>query len=84
MLGFCYFHKHIQKPSSPFCDVVDFYFDNALKVIPTISDPQLFDFVFVDGEKRSYWDFWKAIQSRLAPNAVVVFDDVIAFPENRL
>ena len=60
---------------------VNFYFDNALKIIPKISDPQLFDFVFVDGEKRHYWDFWKVIKNRLAKNAVVVFDDVIAFPE---
>ena len=62
-------------------DVVNFYFDNALKVIPGISDPKLFDFVFVDGEKRHYWDFWEVIQNRLAKNAVVVFDDMIAFPE---
>lgn len=59
-------------------DVVDFYFGNALTVIPTLD--QWFDFVFVDGEKRSYWDFWEAIQGHLAPHAVVVFDDVLSFP----
>ncbi len=62
-------------------DIVDFYFGGALEVIPTITSPNLFDFVFVDGEKRSYWDFWNAIKDRLAQNAVVLFDDVLSFPE---
>lgn len=62
-------------------DTVDFHFGNALEIIPTITNPDLFDFVFVDGEKRSYWDFWNAIRGRLSQNAVVVFDDVLLFPE---
>lgn len=60
-------------------EFVDFYFGGALEVIPTIKKPQKFDFVFVDGEKRSYWDFWEAIQDRLSDGAVVVFDDVLSF-----
>lgn len=62
-------------------DTVDFHFGNALEVIPNITNPDLFDFVFVDGEKRSYWDFWNTIKDRLSQNAVVVFDDVLSFPE---
>jgi predicted O-methyltransferase YrrM len=62
-------------------DAVDFYFGNALEVIPTIKKPDIFNLVFVDGEKKSYWDFWEAIQGRLSSNAVVVFDDVLSFPE---
>ncbi len=61
-------------------DRVDFYFGNALEVIPTINPSDSFDFVFVDGEKRSYWDFWEAILPRLSEGALVVFDDVISFP----
>lgn len=61
-------------------DFVDFSFGNALDVIPTIHSPDYFDFVFVDGEKRSYWDFWEAIFPRLSKHAVVVFDDIISFP----
>jgi len=59
-------------------DVVDFYFGNALEVIPKLN--QKFDFVFVDGEKKSYWDFWEVIQDHLTPDAVVVFDDILSFP----
>ncbi|MCK5613771.1 class I SAM-dependent methyltransferase, partial [Candidatus Pacearchaeota archaeon] len=55
-------------------------FGNALEVIPTINPSDSFDFVFVDGEKRSYWDFWEAILPRLSEGALVVFDDVISFP----
>lgn len=62
-------------------DSVDFYFGNALEVITDIKKPQKFDFIFVDGEKRSYWDFWKAIKDRLADKSVIVFDDVLSFPE---
>lgn len=62
-------------------DTVDFYFGNALEVVESIASPHLFDFVFVDGEKRSYWDFWNAVKDRLNQNAVVVFDDVLSFPE---
>lgn len=60
-------------------DVVDFYFGDALEIIPTIN--QKFDFVFVDGEKKSYWDFWEMIQDKLEPNAIVIFDDVLSFPQ---
>ena len=61
-------------------DYVNFYFGNALEVILDIEEPKQFDFVFVDGEKKSYWDFWETIQDRLAPNAVIIFDDVLSFP----
>jgi len=61
-------------------EVVDFHFGNALELVPTISNPKKFDFVFVDGEKRSYWDFWNVIQNRLSDNAIIIFDDALSFP----
>lgn len=64
-----------------FSDIVDFHFGNALSVIPDFPNGTLFDFVFVDGEKRSYFDFWKVIQPFLEPCAVIIFDDVLAFPD---
>jgi len=62
-------------------EFVNFYFGNALDIIPKINEPKLFDFVFVDGEKRSYWNFWEVIESHLAENAIIVFDDILSFPE---
>jgi predicted O-methyltransferase YrrM len=63
-----------------FSDIVDFHFGDALEIIPTIKNPEKFDLVFVDGEKRSYSDFWNTIKNRLNNRAVIIFDDVIAFP----
>lgn len=64
-----------------FDEVVDFVFDDAIKALSKFPEDLKFDFVFVDGEKKKYLDFWNAIQSRLSTEAVVVFDDVIKFPE---
>ncbi|QQR83351.1 class I SAM-dependent methyltransferase [Candidatus Peregrinibacteria bacterium] len=64
-----------------FSKTVTLHFGNALEVVPTIAEPSHFDFVFVDGEKRSYSDFWTLIRPRLTPDALVIFDDVLAFPE---
>ena len=61
-------------------DVVEHRFGDAVEVIPVIESPKLFDFVFVDGQKRQYWDFWLAIKGRLSKKAIVVFDDVLSFP----
>jgi predicted O-methyltransferase YrrM len=60
---------------------VQFYFGDAIEVIKNMDSKRMFDFVFVDGEKKSYLDFWNVIQPRLTTNAVVIFDNMIAFPE---
>lgn len=60
---------------------VDFHFGDAFKVLPKIKKPAVFDFIFIDGEKRRYWDFWELVSDRLSESALVVFDDVISFPE---
>lgn len=62
-------------------DCTEFYFGDAVEVLSAMPQPQRFDFVFVDGEKASYLDFWKAIEPRMPGGAVTVFDDMIAFPE---
>ena len=64
-----------------FSEIVDLHFGDALEIIQTIKNPEKFDFIFVDGEKRSYPDFWNAIKNRLNKRAVIVFDDVIAFSD---
>ncbi|MBN2306446.1 class I SAM-dependent methyltransferase [Candidatus Peregrinibacteria bacterium] len=61
--------------------VVTFHFGDAVKIISQFDADLKFDFVFVDGEKASYLNFWQAIEGRLAAGAVIVFDDMMAFPE---
>jgi len=64
-----------------FTDIVDVIFDDAINAISKFPPDLMFDFVFVDGEKKSYLDFWNVIRPRLTVHAVVVFDNMIAFPE---
>jgi predicted O-methyltransferase YrrM len=71
----------INIPKAGFGDVVEFYFGDAISVINGFSPELMFDFIFVDGEKRSYLDFWKTVESRLKKGGITVFDDMIAFPE---
>ena len=61
--------------------VVEFHFGDAREVITKMDEALKFDFVFVDGQKASYRAFWDLIQSRLNPGAVIIFDDMLAFPE---
>lgn len=62
-------------------DVVIPHFGKALQVIADFPANIKFDFVFVDGEKASYLDFWKALEPRLADQPLVIFDDMIAFSQ---
>ena len=64
-----------------FSNIVSPYFGKALEVISDFPGDLKFDFIFVDGQKAQYLEFWHAIQSRLADKAMVIFDDMTAFPE---
>ena len=48
---------------------------DALKTLPELEGE--FDFVFIDAVKKDYFKYFKAIESRLEPGAVVVGDNVI-------
>jgi predicted O-methyltransferase YrrM len=41
----------------------------------------LFDFVYIDGQKSKYLDFLFLILAHCSPDATILFDDVLAFPE---
>lgn len=62
-------------------DFVDFKLGDVKEVLPAMSDPMKFDFVFIDGRKASYIDFWNLLKDRLNPGAVLVWDDMLAFRE---
>ena len=61
-------------------NVVNFHFGKAEKIITDFPSDLKFDFVFVDGEKASYLDFWGVIKPMLSEKATVIFDDMIKFP----
>lgn len=60
-------------------NTVELQFGNAKEVVPTIEST--FDLVFVDGQKAEYSDYYKLLQDKLSPNAVIAFDNVKKFPE---
>lgn len=47
----------------------------ALKVIPKLAGP--FDFVFIDALKEDYLAYFRAVEPKLKPRAVIVADNVI-------
>jgi predicted O-methyltransferase YrrM len=56
-------------------DVVTVVEGAALTVIPTLQDR--FDFVFIDALKEEYLAYFRAVEPKLAPRAIVVADNVI-------
>lgn len=64
-----------------FNDVIIPHFGKALEVIAEFPEGLKFDFVFVDGQKAQYLEFWEAIQSWLSEDPVLIFDDMLAFPK---
>ncbi len=62
-------------------DYVNFNLGDVLDLIPELPETEKFDFIFVDGQKKLYLDFWNLIQNRMNENAVIVFDDVLMFPK---
>jgi predicted O-methyltransferase YrrM len=55
--------------------VVEVIEGDALRVLPELSGE--IDFVFIDAHKPDYLRYFKALESRLVPGAVVVADNVI-------
>ena len=50
---------------------------DALKVLPALKGT--YDFVFIDAVKSDYFKYFKAIEPKLKPGAVIVADNVIRF-----
>lgn len=52
---------------------------DALEILPKLSGP--FDLVFLDAAKEQYLAYFKAVEKKLSPQAVVVADNVKIFAE---
>lgn len=56
-------------------DTVTVLEGDALKVLPTMTGE--YDFMFIDALKQDYLEYFKAVEARLTPGAVIVADNVI-------
>ena len=60
-----------------FADRVEIVVGPGKAVIPTLKGP--FDLMFIDAAKKEYLDYLRAAEPKLAPNAIVVADNVGMF-----
>ncbi|MFQ3579693.1 MAG: O-methyltransferase [Bacteroidales bacterium] len=60
---------------SGYAHKINVHFGDALNIIPTLKDS--YDFVFIDGDKRKYIDFYQAVFPKLPPHAIIVADNVL-------
>ena len=49
----------------------------ALEVIPTIKEPSLFDFIFIDADKENYKNYVELGLRRLSPTGAIAVDNVL-------
>jgi caffeoyl-CoA O-methyltransferase len=48
---------------------------NALEIIPTLNE--MFDLVFIDGDKREYIDYYQLIIDKVKPGGYIIADNVL-------
>jgi predicted O-methyltransferase YrrM len=61
--------------ASPYADLIEIKVGPALESIAALSGP--FDMVFIDADKVSYLAYYEALLPKLAPNGVIVVDNVL-------
>ena len=60
---------------SPYGDKVCFHIGNALDEVPRLGE--VFDFVFMDGDKRQYMEYYEMILQRTSPGALILADNTL-------
>jgi predicted O-methyltransferase YrrM len=57
-------------------DRITLMLGDALEVLPTLSGKQTFDFVFLDGNKERYVDYFDLVDPMVPPGGLVVVDNM--------
>lgn len=60
---------------SPYGDKVCFHIGNALEEVPRLGE--VFDFVFMDGDKRQYMEYYEMILQHTSPGALILADNTL-------
>ena len=61
--------------NSPYGDKVRFHIGNALEEVPHLDE--VFDFVFMDGDKRQYMEYYEMILQHTSPGALILADNTL-------
>ena len=61
--------------ASPYADRIQIRVGPAIETIATLDGP--FDLVFIDADKPGYLDYYEAVLPKLAPDGVIVADNVL-------
>lgn len=60
---------------SPHGHKVCFHIGNALNEVPNLGE--IFDLVFMDGDKRQYMDYYEMVLQYTSPNAIILADNTL-------
>lgn len=60
---------------SPFGSRVEFVIGDALKLVP--ERDEIFDFVYIDGDKRQYTDYYELALQHTSPEAFILADNTL-------
>ena len=60
---------------SPHGDKICFHIGNALEEVPQLGE--VFDFVFMDGDKRQYMEYYEMILQHTSPGALILADNTL-------
>jgi predicted O-methyltransferase YrrM len=60
---------------SPYGDKVCFHIGNALEEVPQLGE--VFDFVFMDGDKRQYMEYYEMILQHTSSGALILADNTL-------
>ena len=60
---------------SPYGDKVRFHIGNALEEVPQLGE--VFDLVFMDGDKRQYMEYYEMILQHTSPGALILADNTL-------
>ena len=61
--------------NSPYGDKVCLHIGNALNEVPQLGE--VFDFVFMDGDKRQYMEYYEMILQHTSPGALILADNTL-------
>lgn len=61
--------------ASPFAEQIVLHVGQTADVFPTLPGP--FDLIFLDGDKRSYPDYYPALTAKLSPGGLLLADNIL-------